>query len=119
MPFIHFIPALFTALGVIGLVLVTLSTSIIKGLYLVQRNVTVGKANASLTMGSFGYCITMPNNQTANCSSGFAYTIGQFKFLLSNHPILKLVILSTVISKGTAKPKSIQFTRVFLSMVLR
>jgi hypothetical protein len=95
-PFKYFIPALFAALGTIALVVVTMSTAIIKGLYLVQRNVTVGKTNATLAMGTFGYCITMPNNETANCTSAFAYTIGQFKSLLSNHPILKLVILSSV-----------------------
>lgn len=55
-------------LATVGLVLIVLSTSLIRPINLVYRDVTIDNVNATLAFGTLGYCITMSNDTNATCS---------------------------------------------------
>jgi hypothetical protein len=67
-----------TFLSTICLVFVVLSTPIIRSYDIVNRKVIVGNVNGSISFGTLGYCLHLPNNLA--CSNPkFLYKIGQFK----------------------------------------
>ena len=64
--------------AVVLLFIVQLSTPIIPFLSLIDFSVTDGKINGTLSLGTYGYCLYLPNKACSHAH--FLYDIGQFFF---------------------------------------
>jgi hypothetical protein len=67
------------------LVLLILAGTYFPGIDLVHRNVAVGEANGTLSLGTLGYCLDVNSNKTCVVDKDIIgpYIIGQSKYLLS------------------------------------
>lgn len=78
------LPLFLTISTTIVILVILLSTTAIPQIDLIHFDINVDGVNGIISLGTFGYCLHMPNNNRT-CSS---HDIGRFKFLLSNYPIL-------------------------------
>lgn len=60
------------------LFLVQLSTPIVAPFSLVHFSVTDGNVKGTLSLGTYGYCLSMPNHDGACSHAHFLYKIGQY-----------------------------------------
>ena len=89
-----------------SLLSIQFSTPFIAPLSLVRLSVTDGKVNGTLRLGTYGYCLYLPNK---DCSGAhFLYKISQFFFFQPSHFITSSYLLIVISKKITPKfsPKS-------------